>query len=72
MLIEAFGYHYLGPIDGHRLDHLIYHLNRTKEIDEPLLIHILTKKGKGYSYAEENPTRFHGFKLYPGIFSNYA
>jgi len=60
MLIEAFGYHYLGPIDGHRLDHLIYHLNRTKEIDEPLLIHILTKKGKGYSYAEENPTRFHG------------
>ncbi len=60
MLIEAFGYHYLGPIDGHRLDHLIYHLRRAKEIDEPLLIHILTKKGKGYSYAEENPTRFHG------------
>ena len=60
MLIEAFGYHYLGPIDGHRLDQLIYHLKRAKEIDEPILIHILTKKGKGYSFAEENPTGFHG------------
>jgi len=60
MLIEAFGYHYIGPIDGHSLEQLIYYLERAKKIDEPILIHILTKKGKGYTYAEENPQDFHG------------
>jgi len=60
MLVEAFGYHYIGPIDGHNIRQLIYHLGRTKLLDEPILIHVLTKKGKGYSYAEENPIDFHG------------
>jgi 1-deoxy-D-xylulose-5-phosphate synthase len=60
MLIEAFGYHYIGPIGGHSLEQLIYYLDRAKKIDEPILIHILTKKGKGYTYAEENPEDFHG------------
>ena len=60
MLIEAFGYHYIGPIDGHSLEQLVYYLERAKKIDEPVLIHILTKKGKGYTYAEENPQDFHG------------
>jgi len=60
LLIEAFGYHYIGPIDGHNLGELIYHLERIREIDEPVLIHILTTKGKGYCYAEENPVDFHG------------
>jgi len=60
MLIEAFGYHYVGPIDGHNLEDLIYHFGRIKEFDEPVLIHILTTKGKGYLYAEENPVDFHG------------
>ena len=60
MLIEAFGYHYIGPIDGHSLEQLLYYLERAKKIDEPVLIHILTKKGKGYTYAEENPEDFHG------------
>ena len=60
MMIEAFGYHYVGPIPGHNFDQLIYHLKRAKKIDEPILIHILTTKGKGYAYAEENPVDFHG------------
>ncbi len=60
ILIEAFGYHYLGPVNGHRMEELIFHLERAKEIDEPILVHILTTKGKGYAYAEENPVDFHG------------
>ncbi len=60
ILIEAFGYHYIGPIDGHNLGELIYSLERAYQIEEPILVHILTRKGKGYCYAEENPVDFHG------------
>ena len=62
MLFEAFNFEYFGPIDGHNLDHLIDILRniRNAETEEPTLIHIITKKGKGYPPAENNPIYFHG------------
>ncbi len=60
MLFEAFNIDYFGPIDGHNLDHLIDILNNIKELNEPVLLHITTVKGKGYIHAEKNPVNFHG------------
>ncbi len=60
MLFEAFNFEYFGPIDGHNLDHLIDILRNIKKMDEPVLLHVLTKKGKGYRQAEQNPVYFHG------------
>ena len=60
MLFEAFNFEYFGPIDGHNLDHLIDILKNIKKMDEPVLLHVLTKKGKGYRQAEQNPVYFHG------------
>jgi len=60
MLFEAFNFEYFGPINGHKLNHLIDILHNIKEINEPVLLHVTTKKGKGYPPAEENPTYFHG------------
>ena len=59
MYFEEIGFKYLGPIDGHNIDKLEEILSRAKQLDEPVLIHVLTKKGKGYKYAEENPDKFH-------------
>ncbi len=60
MLFEAFNFDYFGPIDGHNLNHLIDILNNISYLDEPVLLHVSTKKGKGYLPAEENPVYFHG------------
>jgi len=60
MLFEAFNFEYFGPIDGHRLTHLIDILSNIKHLNEPVLLHVTTKKGKGYRPAEENPVYFHG------------
>lgn len=60
MLFEAFNFEYFGPINGHNLDHLIDILNNIKYLNEPVLLHITTRKGKGYPPAEKNPTYFHG------------
>ena len=60
MLFEAFNFDYFGPIDGHNLNHLIDILNNIKYLNEPVLLHVSTKKGKGYLPAEENPVYFHG------------
>ena len=60
MLFEAFKFKYFGPIKGHRLDHLIDTLRNVKEMTKPVLLHVTTKKGKGYPPAERNPTYFHG------------
>jgi 1-deoxy-D-xylulose-5-phosphate synthase len=60
MLFEAFGFTYFGPINGHNLTHLIDILNNVKALREPVLLHVTTKKGKGYPPAEENPVYFHG------------
>lgn len=60
MLFEAFGFDYIGPIDGHDLPMLIETLENVKRFDDAVLIHVLTKKGKGYKPAEDNPSLFHG------------
>jgi 1-deoxy-D-xylulose-5-phosphate synthase len=60
MLFEAFNFEYFGPINGHRLNHLIDILENIKNLSEPVLLHVLTKKGKGYPPAEKNPVYFHG------------
>lgn len=60
MLFEAFDFDYMGPIDGHNLDHLITILENIKELEKPIVLHVTTKKGKGYQPAEDNPTYFHG------------
>lgn len=60
MLFEAFNFEYFGPINGHKLNHLIDILNNIKVLKEPVLLHVSTKKGKGYPPAEENPVYFHG------------
>ena len=59
-MFENMGLTYLGPVDGHDLPGLISLLSVAKELNEPVLIHVLTKKGKGYSFAEEDPAKFHG------------
>ncbi|MDY0220124.1 MAG: 1-deoxy-D-xylulose-5-phosphate synthase [Desulfobacterium sp.] len=60
MLFEAFNFDYFGPINGHNLTHLIDILENIKKHDEPVLLHVITKKGKGYPPAEKNPVFFHG------------
>jgi len=60
MLFEELGFKYIGPLEGHRLDHLIKHLQNVRAMDRPVLVHVITKKGKGYRFAEEEPSRFHG------------
>ena len=59
MFFEDIGFRYLGPVDGHNIEELERMLRISKELDGPVLIHVLTKKGKGYKIAEENPDRFH-------------
>jgi 1-deoxy-D-xylulose-5-phosphate synthase len=60
MLFEAFGFDYIGPIDGHDLPMLIETLESVRSFNDAVLIHVLTKKGKGYKPAEDNPSLFHG------------
>lgn len=60
MLFEEFGFTYLGPIDGHDIKKLSIVLKRAKKIKGPVLIHVVTKKGKGYYFAEQKPDKFHG------------
>lgn len=60
MLFEEMGFNYVGPIDGHRIEHLINTFENIKKLSEPILIHVVTKKGKGYKFAEKDPAFFHG------------
>ena len=59
-IFEELGFTYLGPIDGHDVEGLIEVLQAAKKIDGPVLVHVLTKKGKCYKPAEESPNKFHG------------
>lgn len=59
-IFEELGFTYLGPVDGHDLDGLLDVLQAAKKIDGPVMVHVLTKKGKGYKPAEESPNKFHG------------
>jgi 1-deoxy-D-xylulose-5-phosphate synthase len=60
MLFESFGFRYLGPIDGHSLEELIETFRNVKDLKEPILVHCITQKGKGYAPAEADPESFHG------------
>ena len=60
MLFESLDFDYFGPINGHRLDHLIDIMENIKDHHEPVLLHVRTIKGKGYEPAEKNPVYFHG------------
>lgn len=64
MYFEDIGFTYLGPVDGHDIKKLEDILERSKKINGPVLIHVVTKKGKGYKLAEENPDKFHGISAY--------
>ncbi|NLW80858.1 MAG: 1-deoxy-D-xylulose-5-phosphate synthase [Desulfovibrionales bacterium] len=75
MLFEAFRFTYIGPIKGHDLRLLTNVFEQARELEGPILIHVLTKKGKGYEPAETNPTYFHGvgcFEPETGIARKFA
>lgn len=60
ILFEALRFNYIGAVDGHNIQELQKHLQLAAALDRPVLIHVLTRKGKGYAPAENNPVRFHG------------
>jgi len=64
ILFEELGMRYLGPIDGHDFEHLLPVLQNCRELTGPLLLHVLTRKGLGYSPAEEDPETWHGLGPY--------
>jgi 1-deoxy-D-xylulose-5-phosphate synthase len=64
MLFEELGFKYVGPVDGHDLDVLIDSLQKISVFQIPILLHVLTKKGKGYEYAEAEPSNFHGIRAF--------
>jgi 1-deoxy-D-xylulose-5-phosphate synthase len=70
VLFEELGFNYVGPIDGHNLELLTETFKRIRTSTAPVLIHVITKKGKGYEFAEKNPSLFHGigpFSLETGL-----
>jgi 1-deoxy-D-xylulose-5-phosphate synthase len=59
-LFEEMGFTYVGPLEGHSFKHLIKTFENIKQLNGPVLVHVITKKGKGYNFAEENPLTYHG------------
>lgn len=59
-LFEEFGFNYIGPVDGHHLPTLLSTLSNLRELSGPQFLHIITRKGKGYAPAEEDPVKYHG------------
>jgi len=73
MLFENMGLTYLGPVDGHNIGKMVSVFNHAKNLNEAVIIHVVTKKGKGYLPAERHPSRFHGispFEISTGIPKN--
>lgn len=66
-LFEKYGLRYLGPIDGHNFDELVKNLEFAKQCDTPILLHVLTKKGKGLQAAIDHPEKFHGASPYDPV-----
>jgi 1-deoxy-D-xylulose-5-phosphate synthase len=60
IFFEELGFKYVGPVDGHNLHVLIDTLKNLRKLKGPILLHVITKKGKGYRFAEHDPERFHG------------
>lgn len=72
-IFDDLGLHYYGPVDGHDTEGMIKALAAVKDIDAPVLLHVCTTKGKGYSFAEKNPSDYHGvgpFDLNTGVVSS--
>ena len=61
-IFEDLGFRYFGPIDGHNINELVSTLKNIKELDTPVVLHTITKKGKGLDYAEHDPVKYHGVK----------
>ncbi|MGL5219848.1 MAG: 1-deoxy-D-xylulose-5-phosphate synthase [Plesiomonas shigelloides] len=59
-LFEELGFNYIGPIDGHNIDELVHTLKNMRGLKGPQLLHVMTKKGKGYAPAEKDPIGYHG------------
>jgi len=70
ILFEKLGFRYFGPLDGHDIAGLIKTLEHLKTLNGPILLHILTKKGKGYKFAEEDAPRFHGIGAFDKVTGN--
>jgi 1-deoxy-D-xylulose-5-phosphate synthase len=66
-IFEKFGLRYLGPVDGHNLDELVKNLEFARQSDVPVVLHVLTKKGKGLTAAIEHPEKFHGLSPYDPV-----
>ena len=62
MIFEDMGLTYIGPVDGHNVDELVNTFKDALRLNEPVVVHVKTKKGKGYRLAEENPSYFHGIE----------
>lgn len=60
MLFENMGLTYLGPVDGHNMRQMMKLFNEAKRVEGPVVVHVLTKKGRGYEPASAHPDRFHG------------
>ncbi len=64
IIFEELGFTYIGPIDGHNIPYLLNTFENIKNIEKPILLHVITKKGKGYEPAEKNPSIFHGISAF--------
>ena len=70
ILFEEMGFTYIGPLDGHNINELMDNFQKADQIDGPVILHVNTKKGKGYQPAEKEPSQFHGvspFKIESGV-----
>ena len=67
LIFEALGFQYFGPIDGHNFEELIPALQNVKDLKGPVLLHVKTEKGKGYSFAEQDLDKFHGMSPFDPI-----
>ncbi len=67
MLFENMGITYLGPVDGHNINRMVSLIKEARRLDHPVLIHVMTKKGKGYVPAEKHPSMFHGVEPFNQI-----
>ena len=71
-VFDEMGLYYLGPVDGHNLEQLENALRLAKDLEKPVIVHVLTKKGKGCSYAEAHPDKYHGVGCYDPVTGELA
>lgn len=69
-IFEELGFAYLGPADGHNVEEMVQLFERAKAIKRPALVHVMTIKGKGYTYAEQNPNIYHGVSQFDILTGN--